>query len=105
MSLFRPASSEEESEPPNPAEQVPTMRLLSPSTKKSYITMKTLIEDVNKTASCQSCNIVMKRENKKDENSDLHNVKLSCTKGGEYIENVGEVEEVEQRRRRGGESV
>ncbi len=33
ISPFRTASSEEESEPPDPAEQVPTMRLLPLSTE------------------------------------------------------------------------
>ena len=103
MSLFRPASSEGESEPPDLAEQVPTMRLLPPFTEKSYVTVKALMEDVNKTASRQGYNVVMKGGNKKDKNGDLRKVKLGCTKGGEYKENVGEVGEVgqgERQRRR-----
>ncbi len=99
ISLFRPAFSEGESEAPDAAEQVLTMRPLLHSTEKSYVTMKALMEDVNKTASCQSYNFVMKEENEKDKNGDLHKVKLGCTKGGEYKENVGEVGEVGQGRR------
>ena len=36
---------------------------------------------------------MMQRENKKDKNGDLRKVKLDCTKGGEYKENVEEVGE------------
>ena len=104
ISPFRPASSEGESEPTDPAEQVPTIRLLLPSTEKSYVTLKALMEYIDKTASCQGFNVVMKRENKKDKNGDLRKVKLGCTKGGEYKENVREVGEVgqgrQQRRRK-----
>ena len=96
MSPFRPASSEGESEPPDPAEQVLTMRFFPPSTEKSYVTVKILMEDVNKTASRQCYNVVMKRGNKKDKNGDLRKVKLGCTKRGEYKKNVEEVEEVGQ---------
>ncbi len=96
ISPFRQASSERESEPPDPAEQVPTIRLLPPLTKNSYVTLKTLMEDINKTASRQGYNVVMKRGNKKDKNGDLHKVKLGCTKGGKYKENVQEVGEVRQ---------
>ena len=99
MSPFRPASSEKESEPPDPAEQVSTIRLLPLSIEKSYVTVKALIEDVNKTASCQGYNVVMKGRNKKDKNGDLRKVKLGCTKRGEYKENVKEVGEVGQERR------
>ncbi len=99
MSLFRPVFSEGKSEPSNTAEQVPTMRLLPTSTNKSYVTVKALMEDVNKTLSRQGYNVVMKRGNKKDKNGDLRKVKLGCTTGGEYKENVGEVEEVGQGRR------
>ncbi len=99
MSPFRPASSEGEWELPDPAEQVPTMRLLPPSTEKSYITMKTLMEDINKTASRKGYNVVMKGGYKKDKNGNLRKVKLGCTKGREYKENVGEVGEVGQRGR------
>ena len=99
MSPFRPASSEGESKPPDPAEQVPTIRLLLPSTEKSYVTLKALMEDVDKTASCQGFNVLMKRGNKKDKNGDLRKVKLGCTKGGEYKENLREVGEVGQGRR------
>ncbi len=96
MGPFRPASSKGESEPSNPVEQAPKMRLLPPSTKKSYVTMKAFMEDVNKTASRQGYNVVMKGGNKKDKNGDLRKVKLGCTKGEEYKKNVGEVEEVRQ---------
>ncbi len=96
MSLFRPTSSEGESKPPDPAEQVPTMQPLPSSTEKSYVTVKTLMEDVNKTASRNGYNVVMKGGNKKDKNGNLRKVKLGCTKGGEYKENVGEVGEVGQ---------
>ncbi len=96
MSLFKPASSEGESEPPDPTEQVPTMQLLPPSTEKLYVTVKTLMENVNKTASRQGYNVVMKGGNKKDKKGDLRKVKLSCTKGGKYKENIGEVGEVRQ---------
>ncbi len=41
--LFRPASPKGESGPPDPAEQVPTIRLLPSSTEKSYVTVKTLM--------------------------------------------------------------
>ncbi len=41
----------------------------------------------------------MKGRNKKDKNGNLRKVKLGCTKGGEYKENVGEVGEVGQGRR------
>ncbi len=99
MSLFRPASSKEESEPPNPADQVPTMRLFPPSTENSHFPVKALMEDINKTASRQVYNIVMKRGNKKDKNGDLRKVKLGCTKGGEYKENLEEVRKVGQERR------
>ena len=57
------------------------------------------MEDVNETASRQGYNVVMKRGYKKDKNGDLRKVKLSCTKRGEYKENVGEVGEVGQERR------
>ncbi len=96
MSPFRPASSEGQSKAPDPAEQVSIMRLLPPSNEKSCVTVNALIEDVNKTASRQGYNIVMKGENKKDKNSNFRKVKLSCTKGGEYKKNVGEVREVGQ---------
>lgn len=66
MSPFRPASSGGESEPPHPGEQVPTMRLLPPSTEKSYVAVKALIEEVNKTASRQGYNVMMKWGNRKD---------------------------------------
>ncbi len=99
MSLFRPTSSEGESEPPDLAEQVPTMQLFPPSTNKSYVTVKTLMDDVNKTASRQGYNFVIKGGNKKDKNGDLRKVKLGCTKRGEYKKNVGKVEEVGQRGR------
>ncbi len=82
MSPFRPTSSEGESEPHDQAEQVPTMRLLPPSTEKSYITVKALMEDVNKTASRQGYNVVMKGGNTKDKNGNLRKIKLCCTKGG-----------------------
>ncbi len=49
MSPSRPASSEEELESRDPAEQIPKMRLLPPSTEKSYFIVKQLIEDVNNT--------------------------------------------------------
>ncbi len=93
---LRPASSKGESEPPYQAEQVPTMRFLSFSTEKSYVMVKAFMEDFNKTASCQDYNVVIKRGNKKDKNSDSRKVKLDYTKGGEYKENVGEVGEVGQ---------
>lgn len=96
MSPFRPASSEGVLEPPNPAEQVPTMRLLPPSTEKSYVKVKVLMDDVNKTASRQGYNVVMKGGNKKDKNGNLRKVKLGCIKEGEYKENVREVGEVRQ---------
>ncbi len=96
--MFRPAFLERELEPPDPVELVPTMRHLPPSTEKSYVTVKALMEDVNKTASRQGYNVVMKGDNKKDKNGDLHKVKLVCTKGGENKENVGEVGEVRQER-------
>ncbi len=99
MSPLRPASSEGESEPPDLAEQVPTMRLLPPATEKSYVTVKALMDDVNKTASRQGYNVVMKGGNEKDKKGDLRQVKLGCTKGGEYKENVEEVGEVGQGRR------
>ncbi len=99
MSLFRPASSEGESKPPDPAEEIPTMRLLSPSTEKSYVTVKALMEDVNKTTSRKGYNIVMEGGNRKDKNGDLRKLKLGCTKGGEYKENAGKVGEVGQERR------
>ncbi len=83
MTPFRPASSEKESELPDLAEQVFTMRLLPPSTEKSHITVKALMEDVNKTASCQGYNFVMKEGNKKDKNGNMGKVKLGCTQRGE----------------------
>ncbi len=51
------------------------------------------MEDVNKTASHQGYNVLMKREDKKDKNGDLRKMKLGCTKGGEYKEDVEEVGE------------
>ncbi len=98
ISLFRPASSEGESEPPDLAEQVLTIRLLQPSTEKSYVTVKAFMDDVNKTASCQGYNFVMKRGNKNNKNGDWRKVKLGCTKRKEYKENVEEVGEVGQGR-------
>ncbi len=96
MSPFRPASSEEESEPSDLAEQVPTIRLFPLFIEKSYFMMKALMEDVNKAANCQGYNVVIKGGNKKDKNGNLRKVKQGCTKGGEYQENVGEIEKVEQ---------
>ena len=74
------------------------MQLLPRSTEKMYFTVKALMEDVNKTVIGQGYNVVMKGGNKKDKNGNLHKVKLGCTKGGEYKENVREVRKVEQGR-------
>ncbi len=54
------------------------------------------MDDVNKTASCQGYHFVMKGKNKKDKNGNLRKVKLGCTKGERYKENVGEIREVRQ---------
>ncbi len=96
MSLFSKASSEGESEPPDLAEQVPTMRLFPSSSEKSYVTVKAFIEEVRKTASRQGNNVVIKGGNKKEKNGDLREVKLGCTKEGKYKEYVREVGEVRQ---------
>ncbi len=74
------------------------MRLGPLSTEKSYVSVKALMEDVNKTASRQSYKVLMKEGNKKDKNDDLCKVRLDCTKGGEYRENVEEAGEVSQER-------
>ncbi len=73
ISLFKPTSSKGEWESPHLVEQVPTMRLLPSTTKKSYITIKTQIEDVNKIASCLAYNILMNKRNTKNKNVDLQN--------------------------------
>ena len=52
MSPFRPAFSEGELGPLDPAKQLSTIRLLPTSTKKLYVTVKALMEDVNKITSC-----------------------------------------------------
>lgn len=94
ISPFRRVSSQGASETPDQVEQILIMQLFPPSSEKSYVTVKALMEDVNKTASRQGYNVVMKGRNRKDKNGDLRKVKLGCTKGGEYKENVGEIGEV-----------